>query len=74
MGFIDALVDDAVDDAVREEEDTDTRAVAMDVSRRIEDAAKTDEEDESPRSPLQERRRHKSRYEALPKHLRKSLA
>ena len=74
LGFIDALVDDAVDDAVREEEDTDTRAVAMDVSRRIEDAAKTDEEDESPRSPLQERRRHKSRYEALPKHLRKSLA
>ena len=56
MGFIDALVDDAVDDVVREEEDTDTRAVAMDVSRRIEDAAKTDEEDDRPSiGPLQER-------------------
>lgn len=75
LGFIDALIDDAVDDAVREEEEEETRAAARDASRRIEDAAEKDDEDDgSPRSPLQERRRHKSRYEALPKHLRKSLA
>ena len=75
LGFIDALIDDAVDDAVREEEEEDTRAAARDASRRIEDAAEKDDDDDgSPRSPLQERSRYESRYEVLPKHLRKSLA
>ena len=75
LGFIDALIDDAVDDAVREEEEEETRAAARDASRRIEDAAEKDDDDDgSPRSPLQERSRYESRYEVLPKHLRKSLA
>ena len=75
LGFIDALIDDAVDDAVREEEEEETRAAARDASRRIENAAEKDDDDDgSPRSPLQERSRYESRYEALPKHLRKSLA